>query len=152
AVGAGLATLVVVSSLFANAYNPALAAKTLFSTRVFVAYRTGISGSWLTSLDDGRAVQTAEGDQGTLTLFRYGGHQLHIRENGIPRGILSLDPQVHPQFSAEVLQSVFPLALCEKASSVLILGSGSGVNFTTALEFPIQRCVCAEGNAGLRRI
>ena len=149
---AGLLTLVLVSSVFASAYDPSLAAKTLFSTRVFVAYRHGLKGAWLTHLDDGRAVRTVEGDQGTLTLFKHGGHQLHIRENGIPRGILSLDPELHPQFSAEVLQAVFPLILHEQPASVLVLGSGSGVNFTTALEFPIRRCVCAEGNAGLRRV
>ena len=43
----------------------------LNNTRVFLAYRSGIKPSWLTSLDEGRMIDSAEGNRGTLTVWKY---------------------------------------------------------------------------------
>lgn len=135
--------------LWSGHYNPSQTTKLLFSTPTFVAHRAGWESRLLPMLDDARVISTRQGVRGPLTLWRSHGLQLHLRENGIPRAVLSADVQSYPQFAPEVLQAVFPLVLAQNPGRVLLLGAAGGVPLSTCLQFPVQRVVCAEGDARL---
>jgi len=130
-------------------YDPARAAQLLFSTTVFMAKRSGIEFEMLTSLDEARTVAVVEGEAGTYTLMKYRGSQLQLRDNGIPKGVVSTNPDLCPQYSAEVMQAVMPLVLHERPRKVLLLGLSSGVPLTTCLAFPVEELTCVEADAGL---
>lgn len=149
---AGLATMLLITPFCRGQFDPAVSARMLFTTNAFLAYRSGFESRLLPHLDSGRLVGGCESDQGTLTVWRQGGAQLHLRENGIPVGILSVDPDVSPQFSPEVLQVVFPLILHHQPDSLLVLGLGGGSGIETGLEFPLRRFTCAEGDSQLVRM
>ena len=138
--------------LWSSHYQPAQIGKQLFSSASFVAYRAGWNDRLLPVLDDARVVDVREGSRGPLTLWRSHGLQLHLRENGIPRAIVSASPGVHPQFAPEVLQAVFPLLLVEQPRDILVLGASAGVPLTTCLEFPVRRVTCVESEIPLIRM
>jgi hypothetical protein len=129
--------------------NPALMARLLFSTSTFVAHRAGWDSKLLPMLDDARAIDVREGIHGPLTLWRSHGLELHVRENGIPRAIVSTDTEAHPQFAPEVLQAVFPIVLARQPDRVLLLGASGGVPLSTTLQFPVQQIVCVESDRHL---
>ncbi len=149
---AALITALVVAPCFRLQYDPAWSARVLFTSNAFVAYRNGFESNLLTSLDDARLVASRQGEFGTLTVWKSSGFRHQIRENGVPRGIVSTDPLQLPHYTAEVLQTVYPLVLHDKPQSLLVLGAGSGVSLSTSLEFPLKRCVCAEGDVGMREL
>ncbi|MGE3316733.1 MAG: hypothetical protein AB7O26_16570, partial [Planctomycetaceae bacterium] len=130
-------------------YNPARAARLLFSTNVFGAYRGGVEPDFLTVLDAGREVATRESSCGTLTLWKYNGSQYQIRENGIPKGVVSANPGISPQYSPEILPAALALTLHESPRDILILGMGSSCALSTCLAFPIQTATCFEGDSAL---
>lgn len=144
--------LVAAAPIFSSSYRPDAAAKTLFNTRVFMAYRSGIKPALLTALDEGRMIDIAEGSRGTLTVWKYGVHQLHLRENGMPKGAISSDPALFPQFAPELLQAALPLTLHERPERMLVLGLGSGEALSAGLLFPLQQIVCIEDDAALIRL
>lgn len=146
---AGGAVLLAVLPLFASHYDPCHSARMLFGTNVFLAYRNGFDYHLLPYIDDGRNVAVVEGSLGTLTAWKHAGQQLRLRENGIPSGISSSDTELFPQFTAEVLQVVYPLVLHEKPNNLLLLGLGSGQPLSTALAFPLPEIVCAEPDGQL---
>ena len=130
-------------------YNPSRTSKLLFSTPTFVAYRIGWEYRLLPMLDDARVVDVREGTRGTLTLWRSHGLELHLRENGIPRSVVSSNTDVHPQFAPEVLQAVFPLVTARDPGALLILGASGGVQLSTSLQFPVRSVVCVENDPHL---
>ena len=129
--------------------DPARVAKLLFSTPAFLAHRSGWESHLLPLLDDTRMVFCTEGSHGPLTLWRSRGLELHLRENGVPRAVISVNTNVHPQFAPEVLQAALPLIMCDRPSRVLLLGASGGVPLSTCLHFPVQEAVCIEGDASL---
>ncbi|MBS0202525.1 MAG: hypothetical protein JSS49_06455 [Planctomycetes bacterium] len=135
--------------LWSSNDNPALTSKLLFSTPSFVAYRAGWDSHLLPMLDDARVIDQREGLRGPLTLWRSHGLELHLRENSIPRAVVSANTEMHPQFAPEVLQAIYPLVLVERADRVLVLGASGGVPMASCLQFPVQQVICAEGDNGL---
>lgn len=129
--------------------DPARVAKLLFSTPAFVAHRSGWESPLLTQLDDTRLVFRSEGPRGPLTLWRSRGLELHLRDNGVPRAVISANTDVYPQFAPEVLQAALPLVIADKPGRVLILGASGGVPLSTCLRLPVREAVCVEGDARL---
>ena len=129
--------------------DPARVAKLLFSTPAFLAHRSGWESRLLPLLDDTRMVFRTEGPRGPLTLWRSRGLELHLRENGVPRAVVSVNTDVHPQFAPEVLQAALPLVMSDRPSRVLLLGASGGVPLSTCLHFPVREAVCVEGDASL---
>jgi hypothetical protein len=151
AIAAGVSGCAVLSLWHGN-YNPSWSAKTLFTTTVFVAHRNGVERNLLPVLDDGRNVAVVEGARGTLTVWKHGGRQWQVRENGIPKGMVSADPRVFPQFAPEMLQAAVPLILHQKPQRLMLLGLGSGVSLSTGLSFPIKHVVCVEPDRALHGV
>jgi hypothetical protein len=136
----------IVVALFARTYEPSRAARLLFSTKVFMAWRTSTEARLLPFLDDNRLLVEREGECGTFTLWKQRGIQLALRESGIPCGTYSPRPEIGPQFSGEVVPCVLPLVLHEAPRHVLILGLGSGSGLSACLEFPIEDVTCVEAD------
>ncbi len=141
--------LLVAATLFRTQYDPIRSARQLFATNVFVARMNGLDESMLSFLDEGRPVAAIDGHRGTLTVWRYRGVQLQLRENGVPKAIVSTDPNLCPHFSAEVMPAVLPLVMHEDPNRVLILGLSGGVPLTTTLSFPVQAVTCVESDSQL---
>src|SRR5262249_22761944 len=138
--------------LWRGNFDPRQSAKLLFNSNAADARRMGTASEQLMTLDDGRNVATVTGQRGIYTVWRYGGHQLQIRENGIPRGVASTDDEVFPRYVPETLQAVFPLVLHEKPERMLVMGLGSGEALSAGLLFPLSDIVCLESDAGLVRV
>jgi hypothetical protein len=132
--------------------DPARIAKLLFSTPAFVAHRAGWESNLLPMLDDARVIEQREGVNGRWTLWRSRGMELHLRQNSIPRAVISANTDARPQFAPSVLQAVFPLVIADQPYRVLILGVGGGVPLQTCLQFPVQHVVCAEEDSNLIEI
>lgn len=148
--GALAAMCVIAAGLFLRgSYQPDRSAKLLFATNVFMAKQGGTSAKLLTALDEGRRVAAREGDRGTYTVWRYRGAQLHLRESGVPKGIVSTNPDICPQSSAEVMPAALPLTLHNSPRRVLLLGLGSGTALTTCLSFPIEELTCVDADSRL---
>jgi hypothetical protein len=144
--------VIVIAPLWRQHFDPVRSAKLLFNSHVAYAYRAGIKPSLLVALDEGRHVATATGQRGILTVWSYGGHQLQLRENGLPRGVVSTDPEAFPRYVPETLQTVVPCLMHGNAERMLLLGLGSGEALATALSFPIQEIACLETDAGIVRV
>ncbi|MBI5757018.1 MAG: hypothetical protein HZA46_00710 [Planctomycetales bacterium] len=144
--------LLACSPLCLANYTPAVTARLLFSTGVFNARRGGVEPSQLLRLDDGRLLQVLEGSRGTFTVWKHNGHQIHLREDGVPSGAISTDADIFPQYSAEVLPAALPLILHETPLRVMVLGLGSGVPLGSTLSFPVQEVVCIEPDRVLLRL
>ena len=129
--------------------DAARVSKLLFSTPAFVAHRSGWESRLLSQLDDTRMIARVEGPHGPHTLWRSRGLELHLRENGVPRSVVSVNTNVHPQFAPEVLQAALPLVMAEHSGRVLLLGASGGVPLTACLHFPVREVVCVEGDARL---
>ncbi|MSR56439.1 MAG: hypothetical protein EXS05_02055 [Planctomycetaceae bacterium] len=148
----GLAALIVAAPLWRTNCDPRLSSRLLFNTNVFVAYRMGYGPDLLPCLDEGRHVATLYGARGTTTVWKFGGAQLQIRENGIPTGVISCDPQVFPRFAAETLPAAWPMILHLKPQSLLLLGLGSGESLSAGLSFPLPEISCWEPDASHARV
>lgn len=146
---AAFSLLMLSSFAFASHYRPARSARLLFSAPVFGAKHAKLDAELLTALDEGRLVSTREGQLGTYTLWKYRGVQFQLRECGLPKGMVSGNTTMCPDFSAEILPAALPLVLHEQPASLLILGLGSGVSVTTALAFPTQEVTCVETDPAL---
>lgn len=148
-IAAAATFVIMIAPQWRQHFDPVRSAKLLFNSNVAYAYRSGLKPSLLMGLDEGRHVATATGQRGIFTVWSYGGHQLQVRENGLPRGVVSTDPQAFPRYSPETLQTVVPCLMHGKAERVLLLGLGSGEALATALSFPILEIACLETDAGL---
>ena len=144
--------VIVIAPLWRNNVDSTRSAKLLFNSNAAYAYLTGLNPALLEFLDDGRITATITGDRGIYTVWKYGGHQFQIRENGIPRGVASTDSGAFPRFVPETLQAALPLVLHGKAARVLLLGLGSSESLSATLAFPIPEIVCLETDAGLVRV
>ena len=140
---------VAVAPLWRFNYDPQRSARILFNSNVAQACRSGLNPALLMSIDEGRHVATVPGERGTFTVWKFGGHQLQIRESGFPRGAISTDSETFPRYTSETLQVVLPCVLFGKVERALVLGLGSSESVCTALAFPIREVVCLETDAGL---
>ena len=149
--GVGVCLLGVALSLPMWRFNDdaSRTAKILFSTPAFVAFRSGWDIGQLSALDDIRLIHRQESSAGSLTLWRGRVAELYIREAGVPRSVLTKNPEVVPQFAPEVLQAVYSLVLCDRPGRVMLLGLSAGVPLSTCLEFPVREVVCVEGDSSL---
>ncbi|MEX0727403.1 MAG: hypothetical protein WD065_14100 [Planctomycetaceae bacterium] len=132
-----------------SAYDAVHSAKLLFSTTVFAAYNQQWDKSLLPYLDEGRCLDAREGLYGTQTVWSFQGVQYQFRENGVPRGVISVDPQISPDYTGEVLSAVVPLVLHDSPRRVLLLGLGGGTPLRTVLDFPVADVVCDEPDTSL---
>ena len=146
---AGAVALVAVAPMWRGNFDARQSAKLLFNAHAALAYRNGLDASLLTTLDDARPMATVTGERGIYTVWRSGGHQLQIRENGVPRGVASTDSEASPRFVPETLQTALPLVLHDRPRRMLVIGLGSGESLTAAVLFPIPEIVCVEADAGL---
>ena len=144
--------LLVAGAFWRQDYDPARSAKLLFDTNAFIAHRLGQNRGLLPFLDEGRLSDVFEGDRGTYTIWKYRGSQLQIRENGVPKAIVSTDPSFCPDYSPEVLVAAMPLVLHERPHRVLLLGLSGGIPLTTCLSFPVPEITCVEPDRGLIRV
>lgn len=126
--------------------NPATSARLLFSTDVLQAVFQGERADVLPYLDEGRVVLQQQTGAGSLTVWKYRGVQYHVRTAGIPHSVVSYDPRIVPEYSAEILPALFGLALHRDPQRVCLLGSSSGVPVQTALAFPVREVVCLESS------
>ncbi len=133
-------------------YDPAHSAKLLFDTNVFIANRLGHNREFLPFLNEGRLVNIVEGECGTYTVWKSRGSQLQIRECGVPKAMVSTDPNICPHYSPEVLVTAIPLVLHERPHRVLLLGLSGGIPLTTCLSFPVQVITCVEPDTALIRV
>jgi hypothetical protein len=148
-VGGSMLAIVLTLPLWRSHDDASRTAKILFSTPAFVAYRSGWNIRELGALDDLRLIHRGESESGSLTLWRGRVAELHVREAGIPRSVLTKDHDVVPQFAPEVLQAVYSLTLADRPGRVMLLGLSAGVPLSTCLEFPVREVVCIEGNSSL---
>jgi len=137
----GAVAVIVIAPIWRSNFDSRRSAKLLFNANAAYAYRGGLNPSLLMSLDESRHMATVTGENGIFTVWRFGGHQVQIRENGIPRGVVSTDAEAFPRFVPEILQSALPLALHDKAERLLLLGLGSSESLSTALAFPVPQIV-----------
>lgn len=127
----GLALLC--TPFMSHSIRPELASRLLFSTNVYLAERNGIPGSQLPFLDESRLNQLQTSEHGVISVWRSAISRYQVRENGIPRGVISTNGAIAPQASAEVLISLLPLTLYEQPRNVALLGLGAGVPMFTCL-------------------
>jgi hypothetical protein len=145
----GALAIVAIAPLWRGNFDPERSAKILFNSNAFSAYQNGIDPSLLESLDDGRHLATVAGQRGIYTVWRFGGHQLQIRDNGIPRGVVSTDDVAFPRYAPETLQAALPMTLHERPARLLLMGLGSSESLGTSLLFPVTEIVCLESDAAL---
>ncbi|MFN0195346.1 MAG: spermidine synthase [Planctomycetaceae bacterium] len=152
-VAMGTICLTLVMCLIGRQSDDAMrSAKVLFSTNVFAAYNHRWDRSLLPYLDEARCIDKREGLFGTQTVWTYLGAQCQFRENGIPRGVISVNPRVSPDYSGEILSAVAPLVLHDKPHRVMVLGLGGGTPLRTVMDFPVQEIVCCEPDRSLIEI
>lgn len=144
-----LAVAVMLGVWAAGQFNPAMSSRLLFTSTVTRARSANVDDNLLPFLDEGRLAALHVDDRESLTFWKLRGVQLQIRKNGLPAGMVSVDPGLCPQFSAEVMHAAMPLCLHEDVNRVLILGVDSGVPLTTTLAFPVQQVTCIERSAPL---
>ncbi len=151
---AGCLMLLLVLGLIGRSseYRPALAAKLLFDTRVFVAHRIEQRTDILSHLDEARHVATTETGNGTLTHWRLGGPRVQLRQSGVLTATHSLDADKSPQVAAEALLVTLPLVLHERPNHVAVLGMRSGLAVESALRFTVQSLTCIESDQELSRV
>ncbi len=148
-VAASAVAMIALAPLMQSRYAVDRSARLLFSTPVFLAKLAGTDSESLMHLDDGRFCQAMEGESGTFTTWKHRGMQYQIRESGVPRVLVSGNPELCPEYSGELLPAVLPLTVHEAPHHVLLLGVGSGLPLTTCLAFPVQSITCAEDDRAL---
>jgi hypothetical protein len=149
---AGVGLALTVAGLWLSDYDPARAARLLYSTNTFSAYRNGVPTETLLVVDDGRLAATRSNGQSTWTVWKHHGAQLQFRENGMPRHITSVDLAICPQSSAELLPAVAPLVLHPHPRRVMLTGLGSTATLQACLAFPVESVTCTEPDRALRAI
>ncbi len=141
--------LMLGTPLISGWHVPGRTARLLYSTTVMFARQSGLDSRWLPWLDDQRLLSAVEGQNGPWTLWRTRGVQVHLRESGMPRGVMSAAPELHPHYAPEVLQAAYPLVLAGQPQRVLVLGGTSRTVLRTCLEFPLTELTCVEGDSAL---
>jgi len=148
-VGVAVAALLVLGVVVPHRYDPARAARIAFSSQALSAYAAGVELPQLPWLDEARLMEQVRGRGGVYTAWKYAGHQVQIRQNGIPKGVLSTRPDLFPRHPSDTLAAVLPLALHERPRRMVLLGLSSGETLSVALQHPLERIVCVEADRAL---
>ncbi len=146
---AGLVAACIAAAAMPALYDPALSARTLFSTNSFIAWHNGTGLDELAGLDDSRLIKIEETPDGTLSYWKHHGTHVQIRLNGIPQGRISLNDNVVPQPTGTLLSAVLPLSIHPAPREVLLLGLEGGLALETTLEFPVMNVQCCDSNSQL---
>lgn len=133
-------------------FDPSRSARALFSTSAFLAYRAGTPADQLHEIDDGRLCESIRCDGSTWTTWMHAGRQLLVREDGLPRGVSSLDPSVFPEMSVEMLPTVLPLVMHPAPREVTLVGIGGSTALSACLSFPVLNVTCVEPHAALLHV
>lgn len=141
--------VVLLAALLSNRYDAPRAARVLFSSQSLSAHAGGFADQLLPWLDEARLVSQKRDFSGEWTAWKYAGHQVQIRQNGIPKGVLSIRPDIFPRHASDTLAAVLPLVLHERPRRMLMLGLASGEALGVALQHPLERIVCSEANPAL---
>lgn len=141
--------VVLLAMLLSNRYDAPRAARVLFSSQSLSAHAGGFADRLLPWLDEARLVSQKRDLSGEWTAWKYAGHQVQIRQNGIPKGVLSIRPDIFPRHASDTLAAVLPLVLHESPRRMLMLGLASGEALGVALQHPLERIVCTEANPAL---
>ena len=147
--GAVPVCVVLLAALLSNRYDAPRAARVLFSSQSLSAHAGGFADRLLPWLDEARLVSQKRDLSGEWTAWKYAGHQVQIRQNGIPKGVLSIRPDIFPRHASDTLAAVLPLVLHERPRRMLMLGLASGEALGVALQHPLERIVCTEANPAL---
>ena len=148
-VAAGVGLVVTAGGFWFSSYDPARSARLLYSANTFAGYRRGLDAETLAVLDDGRCIQSRNSGRSTWTVWKHHGALFQLRENGIPRHLLSTDLAICPQSSAELLPVVAPLVVHPQPRHVLITELGSTAVLQSCLAFPITSVTCTESDPAL---
>ena len=141
--------VVLLGALLSHRYDAPRATRVLFSSQSLSAHAGGFADRLLPWLDEARLVAQKRDFSGEWTAWKYAGHQVQIRQNGIPKGVLSTRPDIFPRHASDTLAAVLPLVLHERPRRMLLLGLASGEALGVALQHPLQRIVCSEANPAL---
>ncbi len=133
-------------------HRPDLAARLLFSAQSFAAHNSGMQRELLPHIDDNRLVTVFDGRDAVWTVWKQRGSQIHLRQNGIPAGIVSTDTLACPQFPGDVVHAIVPLVVHPQPDRVLVVGLGSTTAVSTCLACPVRQVTCLEGDRELIRI
>ena len=148
-VGGVVMGLLVLACLVPHRYDPARAARIAFSSQALSAYAAGVELPQLPWLDEARLMAQTRGRGGVYTAWKYAGHQVQIRQNGIPKGVLSTRPDLFPRHPSDTLAAVLPLVMHERPRRLVLLGLSSGETLSVALQHPLERVVCLEADQAL---
>jgi hypothetical protein len=141
--------VVLLGALLSHQYDASRATRVLFSSQSLSAHAGGFADRLLPWLDEARLVSQKRDFSGEWTAWKYAGHQVQIRQNGIPKGVLSTRPDIFPRHASDTLAAVLPLVLHERPRRMLLLGLASGEALGVALQHPLERIVCSEANPAL---
>jgi spermidine synthase len=130
--------LILLMPLYQFRYQPERSAQLLFSSTTIGALRQGISRQDLPYLDGNRVKLRQESTRGTNTAWTYRDAQLQFRKSGMPSSLVSRDPSICPQFSAEMLTALLPMVLHDAPRKITILGSGGGVTAHVVTACPMM--------------
>jgi hypothetical protein len=133
-------------------YRPDIAARLLFNSPVFGAYLNGQTTDQLVHGDGSRRMATIESRESTWTVWRQRDAYVQLRENGLARGLVSLDTDIAPQSAPDVVTTVLPLVLHRDPQHLLFLGMKAPATLATSLEFPLRTIRCVERDAAMRQI
>jgi len=147
------ACLLAVSAVVGSGrFSPALAARILFHTPFNDAYVAGRSLEQMVYADSTRLLSVVDSRDATWTVWKQRDAYVQLRENGLVRGMVSLDTGVAPQSAPDVVTTVLPLVLHGDPQNVLFLGMKSPAMLATSIEFPIYSIRCVEPDRAVQAI
>ncbi|WP_437194400.1 spermidine synthase [Planctomicrobium sp. SH527] len=146
-----LVTLVLLGIFNGQRLNSQTSEKILFSSHTLKSARQGVSLTELPWMDDGRFVESFESLEGRISLWKYRGTQLMIRQNGISTGMFSIDAEACPQSAADLIPTLLPLAFHPGPQDVLILGMDPAA-LKTCQQYPLRLVRSLDGRPEAHRL
>ncbi len=132
-----LSALALIGIFNGHRLNSQTSEKILFSSHTLKSARSGVPLAELPWMDDGRFVTSFESLEGRISLWKYRGTQLMIRQNGISTGMFSTDAAACPQSAADIIPTLLPLAFHPGAQDVLLLGVDPA-SLKTCQKYPLR--------------
>lgn len=145
----GCLAALIVCPVLCSGVRPELAGRVLFSTNVFRAEQSGTPASQLAFIDEARLEVQMPGERGVFTVWKSTVARHQVRENGIPRGVISTNTEISPQDTSEVVLALLPLSLHAQPSRVALLGLGASAPLDTCLACPIMELTAVETDPAL---
>lgn len=149
---AAAGVMAVAALIGSERYSPALAARVLFHSPFNDAYVSGRSLEQMVHSDSTRLLSIVDSPDSVWTVWKQRDAYVQLRENGLARGMVSLDTGIAPQSAPDVVTTVLPLVLHGEAQNVLFLGMKSPAMLATSIEFPIYSIRCVESDPAVQSI